>query len=215
MRIHMADICAKNEDYISKIGILGGTFDPIHKGHVALGEAAMREVNLDKLIVMPARIQPFKQGKKVTEDYHRQAMVLLAFEGEVNVTVSEYEMNNMSVSYTYDTLTHLRKELPHDKLYFIMGTDSLLHVEKWYKGIELLKNFAFIVSVRPGYKEEELELCISGLIKKYGTEIIKIDSPMPDISSTKVRKLIKNGKNFSDLVPLAVERYIKENGLYR
>ena len=115
----MADICAKNEDYISKIGILGGTFDPIHKGHVALGEAAMREVNLDKLIVMPARIQPFKQGKKVTEDYHRQAMVLLAFEEEVNVTVSEYEMNNMSVSYTYDTLTHLRKELPQNLLEYM------------------------------------------------------------------------------------------------
>lgn len=215
MRIHMADFCAKNKENISKTGILGGTFDPIHKGHVALGEAAMREVGLDKLIVMPARIQPFKQGKKVTEDYHRQAMVLLAFEGEDNVTVSEYEMNNMRVSYTYDTLTYLRKELPHDKLYFIMGTDSMLHVEKWYKGIDLLKNFAFIVSVRPGYKEEELELCISGLIKKYGTEIIKIDSPMPDISSTKVRELIKNGKNYSELVPLAVERYIKENGLYR
>ena len=199
----------------NKIGILGGTFDPIHLGHKALGEAAIREIGLRKLIVMPAKMQPFKKGKKVAEPHHRMTMAKLAFDGNTKVEVSDYEMANTEISYTYDTLTYLRGVYPEDTLYFIMGTDSFLQLDTWYKGVDLLKTSSFAVSVRPGYREEELEERIGYYRKEYGTRVSKIYAKMPDVSSTEVRNRLKAGDDAGDLLPEAVERYIYENGLYR
>ena len=142
-------------------------------------------------------------------------MAELAFSGMENTVVSDYELNNMKISYTYDTLVYLQKKYPDERLYFVLGTDSMLQVEQWYKGTDILENFSFAVSVRPGYKEEELESCISELRRKYGTEIIKICSNMPDVSSTEVRRKIAAGESVEEMVPEPVERYIEKNGLYR
>lgn len=198
-----------------RIGILGGTFDPVHMGHKVLGEAAIKEANLRMLIVMPARIQPFKQGKRVTEDYHRKVMAELTFEDMKDVIVSDYELNNTVISYTYDTLAYLKKIYPDDTLYFIMGTDSFLDVEDWYKGVDLLKNFSFAVSVRPGYREAELHDKIEEFRLKYNTEVIKIHTQMPDVSSTEIRRKIAMGDSVSHLLSEDVERYIKKHGLYK
>lgn len=199
----------------SKIGILGGTFDPIHLGHRALGVAALKELGLEKLIIMPAKMQPFKLGKKVAEPVHRMNMAKMAFENIDNVEVSDYEMNNTEISYTYDTYLHLKKIYPDNTLYFVVGTDSFLQLAKWYMGTELLKNAGFAVSVRPGHKEHELEECIENYRSEYGTNVYKIYAKMPDISSTEIRKRLHFGKDTSNLLPNAVERYIKENGLYK
>ena len=199
----------------NKIGILGGTFDPIHLGHKALGEGAIREIGLRKLIVMPAKMQPFKKGKKVAEPHHRMAMAQLAFVGNTKVEVSDYEMTNTEISYTYDTLTYLKGVYPEDTLYFIMGTDSFLQLDTWYKGVDLLKTCSFAVSVRPGYREDELEERINFYRKQYGTKVSKIYAKMPDVSSTEVRNRLKSGLDADDLLPDEVERYIKENGLYK
>ncbi|MBQ4649819.1 MAG: nicotinate (nicotinamide) nucleotide adenylyltransferase [Firmicutes bacterium] len=198
----------------NRIGIFGGTFDPIHLGHKALGEAALREGSIDKLIVMPAKVQPFKQGKRVTEPEHRFAMAKLTFEGNEKVEVSDYELNNTTISYTYDTMKYLQGIYPDKKLCFILGTDSFLMLEDWYKGIELLENFSFIVGDRPGYREAELDEAMLKYKSKYGTETIKITADMPDISATEIREALKADKSIDDLVTDAVERYIKENGLY-
>ncbi len=198
----------------SRIGVLGGTFDPIHNGHKALGEAAIKEAQLSRLVVMPARIQPFKLNKQVTQDYHRLAMTRLAFEGNDKVEVSDYEINNTDISYTYDTLMYLKNFYPKEEIFFVMGTDSYLQLEKWYKGKKILRNFSFIVSSRPGYKEEELAGTIKLYGQRYGADTIKLRSEMPDISSTKLRKILKERKPVNQLIPDAVERYIKENGLY-
>ena len=140
----------------NRIGILGGTFDPVHIGHISLGTAAISEANLEKLIVMPAYIQPFKQGKRVTDDEHRLAMTRLAFENVTKSEISTLEIDRMRISYTFDTLSELKKQYPDKELFFITGTDSFMQVHSWYKGVELLKNFSFIVSSRPGYMEDEL-----------------------------------------------------------
>ncbi len=200
---------------LNKIGILGGTFDPIHLGHKALGEAAIREIGLRKLIVMPAKMQPFKKGKKVAEPHHRMTMAQLAFLGNPKVEVSDYEMTNTEVSYTYDTLTYLKGVYPDDTLYFIMGTDSFLQLDTWYKGVDLLKTCSFAVSVRPGYREDELEERIKYYRKEFGTKVSKIYAKMPDVSSTEVRNRLKAGEDAGDLLPIEVERYIYENGLYK
>ena len=184
---------------MSKIGVLGGTFDPIHNGHVALGLAAMEEVELDKLIVMPAHIQPFKQHKKIAQDVHRLAMAQLAFKGREGVEVSDYELTKGDISYSYDTMAYLKTLYPYDELYFVMGTDSFLKVDRWYKGESLLEEFSFIVSSRPGYPEKVLEAKIRFLEEDYGTEI---------------REAALFGESISHLVPKPVEDYIYENGLY-
>jgi len=195
-------------------GVFGGSFDPIHNGHVALARAAIKEIELDRLIVMPTKVQPFKKDKQVTEDSHRLNMVKLAFENDEKVHVSDYEIKHTKVSYTFATLTHLRELYPNDKIYFIMGTDSMLTLERWFKGEELLRDFSFIVSYRPGYKEHELDEKIKYYETVYGTEIKKILSVMPDVSSTEIRDLCEENKSISHLVPKSVERYIYAEGLY-
>lgn len=198
----------------NRIGILGGTFDPVHMGHVALARAALTEAGLAKLIVMPAYIQPFKQGKRVTDDEHRLAMARLAFSGLPNTEVSTFEIDRMRVSYTYDTLTAMSKEYPDKEIFFITGADSFNKIDTWYKGIDLLKNFSFIVSVRPGCEESELDDKIREYKTKYNTKVVKPASRMPSISSTEIREKYRNGEQVGSLLPENVERYIIENELY-
>ncbi len=106
---------------------------------------------------MPARVQPFKQDKKTAEDIHRKAMTRLAFIGNDKVEVSDYEMEDPSLSYTIKTLTYLRQQYPGDEIYFISGTDSFLEIDKWYRGGEILENFSFAVSVRPGIQRRRTQ----------------------------------------------------------
>lgn len=197
------------------IGILGGSFDPVHIGHVALGRAAVSEAGLDKLIVMPTYIQPFKQGKRVTDDEHRLAMTRLAFEAVPKAEISTFEIDRMRVSYTYDTMAALKKDYPNEELFFITGADSFLSLDTWYKGIDLLENFSFIVSARPGCEDDELDSKIKEYQSKYRTKVVKLVTQMPNISSTEIRESYKDGGNAGGLIPENVERYITEHGLYQ
>ena len=197
-----------------KIGVLGGSFDPVHNGHVTLGAAAVREASLERLIVMPAHVQPFKIGREFADDHHRLEMCRLAFQDVERAEVSDYEMVHTEVSYTFDTLAHLKKTIPGSKLYFITGTDSFLSIERWRKGKDLLQTYAFIVSVRPGYKEKELDERIRYYETVYGTEIIRLHHEMPDVSSTSIKARRDQGMSISDLLPESVERYINEHRLY-
>ena len=198
----------------NRIGILGGTFDPVHIGHISLGIAAISEASLEKLIIMPAYIQPFKQGKRVTDDEHRLAMANLAFKDIPKTEISTLEIDRMRISYTFDTMSELKKQYPGKELFFITGTDAFMQIDSWYKGVDLLENFSFIVSARPGYYEDELNETIKTYQRLYNTQVIKLVAKMPDISSTDIREAYRNGESISSLVPEAVERYIKDNGLY-
>ena len=197
-----------------KIGVLGGSFDPVHKGHVALGQAAVMEGGLEKLIVMPAHVQPFKIGREFADDDHRLAMCRLAFEEVEHAEISDYEIKHTEISYTFDTLAYLKNVFPDSKLYFITGTDSFLDVEYWRKGKDLLQSYGFMVSVRPGYKEKELEERIRYYEAVYGTDIIWLSHQMPDVSSTEIKARRNKNLSIHDLIPESVERYINEHKLY-
>ena len=142
-------------------------------------------------------------------------MAELAFEGNEKIEVSDYELAQPGISYTINTLEHLKEIYPDNELFFICGTDSFLETEKWRMGEDILKDFSLAVSVRPGYRQEELCRKISEYERKYAAHIIRINAQMPPISSTAVRERLRQGKAIADLVPKEVERYIIENGLYR
>jgi len=199
-----------------EIGILGGTFDPFHNGHLSIARAAKDEYDLSEMILMPARISPFKLGKKVTNEEQRVEMLRLVASENPGFSVSVIEAESERVSYTYDTLTLLKNSYGDDvKLFFIIGTDSLLSMETWYKGKRLLREFQFIVGSRPGYKEEETLDRVDYYGDRYGTEVRLMTNDRVDISSTEIKNIIKSGGSITGLVPDCIERYIYEHGLYK
>ena len=200
---------------MKRIGILGGTFDPVHCGHIHLAEDAMKQGGLDEVIFIPARLQPFKLGKKITSGEDRLAMLQLATEHTPGFAVSSYELDAEGVSYTYLTLRALQKEYGEDaRLYFITGTDAFLKIELWMMAEELLTNYGFLIGTRPGYREDELAECIARVREKFNTEVVNINNTKYDISSTQIREKIRSGESAERLLPENVEAYIRERGLY-
>lgn len=206
----------KEKDFAVKIGILGGTFDPCHKGHVNLAKDALEQAQLDEVILMPAKIQPFKQDKKVTSSFHRVNMLNIAIEKIEGLRVSHWELEQDHVSYTYRTLEEVKKlKGDNAKVYFITGTDAFIGMKSWVNSESLLKNNNFIVGVRPGYRLEELAAAIKDVRENYGSEVIKIDNKKFHISSTEIRDRIVHNQSAHDLIDEGVERYILENELYK
>lgn len=205
---------------MSKIGLMGGTFDPVHYGHTGLALNAYKELNLSKVIMIPAYIQPFKRDKAVTSDEHRVEMLKLALTAEEvgydesPFEISTWEIEKGGVSYTYDTLTYFNDLYQNDHICFIMGSDSLMKVENWFKGKELLRNFDFAVGLRQEDKEEEIIAHADYLEKTYGRTITLISNKMLPFSSTMVRERLEEGKSISGMVAPEVENYIYENKLY-
>lgn len=200
---------------MKKIGIMGGSFDPCHRGHINLALDAARQADLTKVILMPARVQPFKIDAKTAENNHRLNMLKAAVENIAELEVSDWEMRQEELSYTYLTMREAKRQAGDEtQVFFISGTDSFLEISRWKNSEELISENRFIVGVRPGYRVDELEAEIKRLSELYGTEIIKIDNRRFHISSTEIRERLRDGKDISDLVTPGVERYIKENGLY-
>ncbi len=174
-----------------KIGILGGSFNPIHYGHLILAENVRKEANLDKVIIMPAYASPFKLNKKSASAQHRYQMVRLAVEGNEGLEASDFESASGRVSYTIDTMRMLEEKLGSEcQLCFITGADSILEIERWKEPAELLR-------------------------REYRAEVRVIDIPKADISSTEIRRRSMAGKSIRYLTPDSVAEYIKSNGLYR
>lgn len=200
---------------MKRIGILGGTFDPIHYGHIGLAEDAREQAELEKVLLIPAKLQPFKLDKQITDGSHRLAMVELAVKDRPGLVACDYELKQQQISYTYKTLRAIAKQEGQEaRLYFITGTDAFLKIATWKQAQEMLTRYSFVVGSRPGYRESELAQCIGELKSVYNTDIVKIENRRRNISATEIREKLEKGKDLSGLVPELVERYITVNGLY-
>ena len=197
---------------MERLGIIGGTFDPIHLAHLYIAEQAKKTLKLDKIIFMPAGSQPLKIDKTVTEASLRLSMVKDAIEGKIGFEVSDYEIKKEGISYTFETLEQFSKM--DREIYFIAGGDSLMSLSKW-KGVDKIFQLCkFVVFTRPGYSYESLLKHKDYFEEKYKGEIIILNFTELDISSTDIREAISLGEDINKLLPEKVIEVIKEKNLY-
>lgn len=192
-----------------KIGIMGGTFDPIHNAHIITARFAAEQYGIERMMFMTSGNPPHKSG--VTDKYIRSRMTELGVDGEFEVNT--YETDKTDYSYTLHTLRHFKETNPNDDIYFIIGEDSLRDIGKWHKPQEILKLCTLLVFPRTSLKS------LNELIKQTETEldgeILPVDSPVMELSSTMIRRRIENGKSVKHMIPDKVLEYIEENGLYK
>ena len=196
------------------IGIFGGTFDPVHLGHLALAKSAIQEVLLDKVVFVPNWIQPFKTGQAVTPGANRLAMLEKALAPYPTMAIDEVELNQERVSFTIDTMDYFRKANPNEDLYFLMGADAFFRIEEWKDASRLLQEYGFVIGSRPEYEDNQLRVLVREIQNRYGTRIRLLENPLFDVSSTRLRGMAEKGETLAGLVPSAVAEYIQENNVY-
>lgn len=191
-----------------KIGILGGTFNPIHNGHLSLAKEAYEQHNLDKVWIMVSPNPPHKAGTTIVDVSHRNNMVIKAIEPYEYLEFSDYEQRREGFIYTAETLTLLKKDYPENEYYFIIGGDSLENIEKWYHPEIVLANCILLAAGRDDLFNVALINRIDELNEKYNADIRMVKMTPMDVSSTEIR-----AGDFDD-IPDSVRKYIEENHLY-
>jgi nicotinate-nucleotide adenylyltransferase len=196
------------------VGILGGTFDPVHNGHLILAERAQKQLNLSVILFMPAGQPWLKTERIITPAKHRLQMLRLALAGMTGFRISEMEIQRPGPTYTIDTINELKKDLnTEDELFFILGQDILMQLPQWHEAPALVQLCYLVTAPRPGVKKPELkalELKIPGITQR----VMLLKEPMIDISATDIRERVARGLSVRHLVPEPVNRYIKEQRLY-
>ncbi|WP_461207254.1 nicotinate-nucleotide adenylyltransferase [Clostridium sp. DL1XJH146] len=195
-------------------GILGGTFDPIHNGHLHIAYEAMYTLDLDKIVFIPTGNPPHKDSKDISEAKIRYNMVKEVIDEENKFEISDYEIKKKNRSYTYETIEYLKEKEKETEWFFISGADCLMEIETWVNVEYILKNCSFVVFNRAGYEKEQLLSQRSKIANKYDCEIKFLDLPLIEVSSTFVRNKIKHRENVSYLIPNKLENSIKELRLY-
>ena len=199
---------------MKKYGIFGGSFNPIHYGHLMICEYIKEEMGLDKVIFIPTGNPPHKDLGVSAED--RYEMVKLAISPNPDFEISDIETTRVNLSYTVDTIRELKKIYKEEKLYFLIGLDSLFQLKTWKKIGDLSQEIEFVVALRPGYiDKEEIDNEIDFLRENFGTRINLIKTPLYEISSTDLRDRIHEGKSLRYLIPKKVLDYIEESGFYK
>lgn len=198
------------------IGIMGGTFDPIHLGHIQLAEQALNEIRLDRILFMPNHTPWMKRNRDILAIEHRLNMVRLATEDNPAFELSMVEIEAAGDSYTYQTLKTLRKDYPKDtQLYFIVGADSLFNMEDWVHPELILQNAIILAAVREGHDREALHEQKERLIRLFGGEIRLLSMKQVDISSTRIREEFYHSARVREMLPAKVTEYITQNHLYQ
>jgi len=200
---------------MKKIGIMGGTFNPIHMAHLMLAEQAYEQFQLDKILFMPTKKPPHKSLKEIISDEHRINMILKAIEGNPHFELSTLEVEREGTTYTVDTLTYLRSLNKEEEYYFIIGGDSLFDIESWKEPSRVFQLSHILASNRNQVNETELNNQMTKLMEQYNAKIELIQIPTIEISSHEIRQRCKAKKSIRYFVPYAVYRYILEHRLYR
>ncbi len=201
---------------MSKIGIMGGTFDPIHNGHLMLGDQAYREYGLDQVWYMPSGTPPHKRNHYVTESAIRLAMTKLAVKDHKGFICSEFEMSRNGNTYTAQTLGLLKEEYPEHVFYFIIGADSLYEIEGWYEPSRVLAQAVILVAGREYENaDRSMDSQIAHLSSLYVSDIRILHCKEMDISSAQLRQMVARGQSIEEFVPQKVAAYIQAHGLYQ
>jgi len=197
-----------------RVGVFGGTFDPIHIGHLVSAEEARVELKLERVVFVPAGLPPHKLDHVMSLVEHRLAMVELAIASNPHFAVSRVDIDRFGPCYTVDTIELLRDEWgPGVEIYFIMGSDSLLDILTWHNPRRLIRLCRFAVVSRPGYQVDldELDALLPGLASR----VQMLNAPELAISSTNIQRRVREGLSIKYQVPEAVEDYIHQHGLYQ
>ena len=196
-----------------KVAIFGGSFNPVHNEHIKVAKAVVKELNLDKLIVMPTFISPHKQGIQALSPTHRLNMLNLAFQDEPAIEISDYEVKKQGVSYTYQTVEYFKNLYPTATLYFMMGSDMLENFPTWKNPEQIVKNATLLLTERRSGEFDDSAL-IDNIYNLYGAVVEKLKVYGETLSSTKIRVYKQLGLSLDGLVPKSVEDYIDSNNLY-
>ena len=206
------------------LGVLGGTFDPIHNGHLAAAEAAQQFLDLESVALVPSRIPPHRQDPVRASAEQRYEMTALAAAGRPGWAASRLEIDRAGRSYTFDTLVELKQQTG-SQIFFVLGADAFSEIATWYRYPEVLELANFVVVSRPGITLDSLRDRVPSAFPSTSprasdrqtftqTRVILVEAPTPDISSTDIRRRVRAGESVRGLVPDAVANYIQTHRLY-
>ena len=217
----------------TRLGILGGTFDPVHVGHIDAALAALDALALDRVLILPSGTPPHRSVQPLASRFHRFAMTALAVTGVAGLMVSDLEIGATGPCYTFDTLVRLQRTgLAATQIFFITGADAFAEIETWNRYPHVLEMAHFVVVSRPGSMATALPSklpavaarmltaatavapTVPGVANASTVGIVLVDAPTRDVSSTEIRRRIETGESIADLVPAAVNTYIEQHGLY-
>lgn len=191
---------------------MGGTFDPIHNGHIAIAEKVKARFHLDEVVFVPSGNPPHKKERSITDARHRLAMVKTAIKDIEGFSFSTMEIDRKGYSYALDTVNEFYKIYGSDiDLYFITGADAIAEIATWHRADELMRKCSFIAAARPGYHMDE---AYRNIAEKFINRIFLFRETAHGESSSEIRERIRSGKDVSAMLPPDVERYIGEHGLY-
>lgn len=197
-----------------KTGVLGGTFDPVHRAHLVMAEEVKRRLDLDEILFVPAGRPWLKIDHSISPVEHRVQMVRLAVRGKPHFKLSTVEVERAGPTYTVDTIAGLRQQMGReDELFFILGWDSVAGLPSWREPSRLIEMCRLVAVPRPGYPPPDM-MALESLIPGISERLVIMDKPELDISSSEIRERVARGLSIHDLVPRPVARYIKEHGLY-
>ena len=203
------------ENHHLRIGIMGGTFNPVHIGHLLIAEQSYHQYGLDQIVFMPAGHPPHKQELSIADNNDRLAMLKLATENVPYFYVSDYELSKQGLSYTCETLSYLKSKAPDNEYFFIMGADSVLDLEQWSHPERILQLSHILAAVRGDTDISALQAKAGELMQKYGGQISLLGAPELDISSRELRERVAAGDSIRFMVPDSVREYIIRRRLYK
>lgn len=198
-----------------KKAIFGGTFDPIHLGHIHIAYEALTTLKLDNVIFVPSGNPPHKINKNITDSSIRYEMVKMAIRNEKKFQISSYEIENSNLSYTYKTLEHFSSVENDTQWYFLTGVDCLMELHCWKNVKEIFSLCKFVVFGRSGYSDMEIERRKQHIERQYNCNIIYLNTPILEISSTNIRNMISKGEYAGYMLTDGVYNTILELGLYK